>query len=200
VFTGFLAPSPEPPRNEADYYRFETAGRRSGRCSLDLRIEIADLDRFARDPERYAKLSGRADALWPDGVRRSECAIEGALQLLVEGARVPELPGNPEDRYFLYTIQLRAPAGERAQLRMYKRMPRVLDRMAWRGTSRCYTRFDMAGVATPWSGIVRVDLARFMFRTLPSMHVSGTTDPARVVWALGAFARYFGGGFGAPAR
>jgi choline dehydrogenase-like flavoprotein len=200
VFTGFLARSPEPPQNESDYYRFETAGQGSGRCSLDLQIEVADLERFARDPERRAKLSGNADAMWPDGVRRSVCAIEGVLQLLVEGARVPEPLGNPGDRYFIYTMSLRAATGERAQIRMYKRMPRVVDRLAWRGTSRCYTRFEMDGVATPWSGIVRVDLARFVFRTLPSMQVSGTNDPARVVWALGAFARYFAGGFHAPPR
>jgi len=46
------------------------------------------------------------------------------------------------------------------------------------------------------AGIVRVDLSRFTFRTLPSMQVTGTTDPARITWALAEFAAYFGAGFG----
>jgi choline dehydrogenase-like flavoprotein len=197
VFSGFLAPSPQPVEREADYYALETAGRSLGQCVLELRIEITDLDRFWRDPERRARLGGNAQLVWPDGKRREDCNIEGELQLLVEGALVPQLRGAPRDRYFLYDMRLCAADGELARMRMYKRMPRAMNRLAWRGTSRCYTRIEAQG--SEWAGIVRVDLSRFIFRTLPSMQVTGTKDPARIAWALGDFAKYFVGGFGAAA-
>jgi choline dehydrogenase-like flavoprotein len=194
TFSGFLAPVADLPRDEAVYYELETQGRRFGQCVFELQIEIPDLDRFWRDPERHARLSGRAACTFPDGVRHDDCKIRGDLQLLVAGSLVPDLPGDPTDRFFLYSMQLVAPSGAEATVRMYKRMPRGFDRLAWRGTSRCYAR--LFGEGATRAGIMRVDLSRFVFRTLPSMHVTGTTDPARIAWALAEFAGYFGAGFG----
>lgn len=196
TFSGFLAPVSGIPADEAAYYELETQGRRLGQCVFELDIEIADLDRFRRDPDRQTRLSGRATCTFPNGTRQQDCSLTGVLRLLVAGARTPELPGELDDRFFLYSMQLHASDGSTANVRMYKRMPRGFDRWAWRGTSRCYTLLVDESGATR-AGLVRVDLSRFTFRTLPSMHVTGTTDPARIAWALAEFAAYFGAGFGA---
>jgi choline dehydrogenase-like flavoprotein len=61
----------------------------------------------------------------------------------------------------------------------------------WHDTSTVY--FEVSDGARWWRGIMRVPAQDFLETQLPSMTVTGTTDPARMSWALTSFYRYFAG-------
>jgi choline dehydrogenase-like flavoprotein len=193
TFTGFLAKTTETPQNEQEFQALEAGGREQRAYRIQLQVEIEDMDRFWRDPERRAAFSGTVEVGAPGSTQQEAIPTRGELRLLVDSKRVPELATETEERLFIYDLEL-TPSGscEPLALRMYKRVPGVLDRFAWRSTSRCFSRlYRTASGDTLAAGMLRVDLSRFMLDTLSSLEVTGTADPARVLWTLAGFAQFF---------
>jgi choline dehydrogenase-like flavoprotein len=192
-FNGILSPARTAPAHEADYHACESAGARQLPSALELSVEIADLTQFWRDPERRADVHGTA--LLGSSELSSSCSLTGSVRILLPAALLPELRGGPDDRFFVYDLELATERGERQRLHMYKRFTGVFNRLTWRSSSRAFTTLSSAesGLVVA-AGVLRIDMARFAFESLSGLEVTGTSDPAQIVWALASFGQYFMGG------
>jgi hypothetical protein len=194
-FTGHLSKTTREPRSEAEFYELESVRGVREAYRVELQVTIADMDRFLRDPDHRAHARGTIEFKHSGSSRAESFSTEGDVRLLVDSERVPELARAAPERLFVYDLRCSPASGQALTLRMYKRAPRVLNRFTWRATSRCFSRIHSCETgATLAAGVLRVDMSRFVRGTLPSMQVTGTEDPARVLWVLGTFAQFFVGG------
>jgi hypothetical protein len=99
--------------------------------------------------------------------------------------------GATQARYFRYELEL---TDGRRRYHLHGRKVLHNDRGTdvWSDTATLY--FELVGPGMCDYGILRLSLAEFARRQLPSMTITGTTDPARRTWALLAFYKYFASG------
>jgi len=192
--SGYLAQVARPGNGDDDAYEAaEIAGRPACSVSLDLTVTVFDIAQFLNDDERMARVTGSAEVRTPQLTGVFD--IEGVLQLFPED-------GDPTTGFMDYHLQLFAPnqAGtpddaERtmvAALNGYKRVHDDPGLDLWPDTTTLFCSLTPQGKGMPAShGAVHVGLDEFAVTELPSFNVTGTDDPARIVWALSAFNAYF---------
>jgi cholesterol oxidase len=114
-----------------------------------------------------------------------------------EPRRVASSRRSRDERFMKYRLKFHD-GGRRWIIDGYKRVREDPGLDAWRDTSSLFVRLKSqeASDADPidrGAGVVHVDLPTFLFEQLPSMKITGTTDPARVTWSLAKFATFFFG-------
>jgi cholesterol oxidase len=186
----------------------------------EFRATIEDLNAFLVDPRRPVAITGTVwvtDA--PRGPEVAYRAA-GRLELLKQVATVNDLDGLLEEGRKLMQGPRTTPAAVTAleslvrqlesQVRRYEMEydlrltgPGPLTRLqgvkkiyggpglaAWTETTTlAVTLFQ--GPTAAGEGTMRVHLADFLKRQLPSFEVTGTTDDVRIAWAFGRFFRFF---------
>jgi cholesterol oxidase len=111
------------------------------------------------------------------------------------------MPEQPEERAMHYCLHFGDGHGRSWRLDGYKRIRQDPGLDAWRDTTTLFIKVSElphGSVSTNGSparivaaGAVHVDLTGFLYDQLRSMEVTGTDDPARIVWATTTFARFF---------
>ena len=66
---------------------------------------------------------------------------------------------------------------------------------AWMAGTTLYTDVWIGNPLCHRRGILRLSLADLLTGEMPSMKVTGTSDPARIAWTLGRFVSFFFGSF-----
>jgi cholesterol oxidase len=106
-------------------------------------------------------------------------------------------PASVPTRYFKYHLEFRDHQGPC----LFTGIKILRDEPGfdvWSDTSTLYFEIrGSIGVGPIQRGVARVSLDLFMREQLPSMTVTGTTDPIRRSWALAAYYKHFAGELGA---
>jgi choline dehydrogenase-like flavoprotein len=183
--------------------RAEEEGMRQGRTAFArLRVCTADLAELVTSahtthPVRMA-VTGRVDLRnRRAGTLRRLRTTDSARSYVQFFAAPPAAPGVPappaaaQARYFRYELEL-TDGMRRYLLHGRKVLSNDRGTDVWSDTATLY--FELAGPDTHERGVLRLSLPDFARLQLPSMTVTGTTDPARRSWALLAFYKYFGSG------
>jgi cholesterol oxidase len=157
------------------------------RLTCHLTIEVGDLDRFAREPDHEAGITGWV-ACQPLGGRRS--VHHGAFNLLVRQE-------GPHHRRMLYRMQFTDDAGRPLTLSGYKEVKDDPGFDLWADTSTLYLRLlrghlgpgEEATAEVVATGVVRLTPLGFLHQ-LTTFRVH-TGSPAQRTATLWRFARLF---------
>src|SRR5262245_28561070 len=173
-----------PPKQASDYDAADIKGReKRQRFEVKLTATARDAAELAADRKRHRmSICGSLVLTWPDeGMPHPvEVPVAGHLDLFTGHRRM------------VYRLRGCLPGSGR---------PVALSGCKWlrdgpgpdaiRDTTTLYTRLCV-GTSTTY-GVMHVALDELLRHQLPSFEVTGTDDPARVAWALGAFAAFFFG-------
>jgi hypothetical protein len=218
----------DPDRQDAEYRKWEIAGRPANPIKLELRVACKDLVAFMADPDHKMAIDGVARLRLPLTATTATYRVTGEARLFVAPrakrryfspepqvpptANRPAVPADPEPRRIARAPEGPDPAPTRFmeyELRIesqpewyffgYKRISDEPRFDAWRDTSSLFFTLarqpPRAGVSNPIAaaGAVHVDMMNFIYQQIPSLRVTGTTDPARVSWAMATFSTFFMG-------
>jgi hypothetical protein len=205
-----------PKRRDAEYRRLETGGRPTQSVRLDLDVSCANLMAFMADPQHAMEVSGEIRTRLPNTQAESTYRVTGQARLLVAPIRRARYaptaqrlanaavggPTPPPERFMEYDLWV--DAHPHWFFSGYKRISDHPGFDAWRDTSSLF--FTLALDPPPYehrigeqggriraAGTVHVDLFDFLFEQVPSLTVTGTTDPSRITWATATFAGFFMG-------
>jgi choline dehydrogenase-like flavoprotein len=167
--------------------------------SFDLRCTIPEIRAFLADPLHAMQTEGTVSIAFPAVGLNGTYAARGTLQVMAPAAHDGE-------RVFRYEL-LFSKGVRRYRLDGLKRVrthPELEQWKAiWSDTSVLWVRLISLGDGRPADervvshGVLRLPAETFMYEMLPSFEVVGTSDPARVVWTMGAFLQVFFGGLAA---
>ena len=181
--TGFMSAVPSRDQTPAHYERAEAAGRAGGESfCFDLEYRVPELGAFLDGPGHELELSGQVGL--SSGRERAERSYpaRGSLQFFVPAERAGA-------RLLVYELRFATEAGP-CVLRGRKTLFPDTPFDVWRDTITIH--FDLDGPDDlRRAGIVRVSAADYLQRLLPSMQVTGTSDPARIAWSLARFGGFF---------
>lgn len=169
------------------FRRVEDEGIRQGAMiNATLNATVSDLDRVisAGSAVEPGKISLGGNVTF-DGttfdVRGDSC-----LQMFV----APSAELTPLVRFFCYTLDLHPRDGSDIwTLNGVKVLRNDPGADVWLDTSTLY--FEMVSGSRIRHGVLRLSLQGFLQKQLPSMDVTGTSDPMRRSWALVAFYKFF---------
>lgn len=176
---------------EEEPYEFAAKNGRQARphqtLSLLLKASVPDLAVFMRDPKRTVLVCGVARARWPAADVEGRFLVSGEIHLLPQAR-------SPSERQMTYALTLEQ---RRRRFRMdgIKWLRNDPGPDAWHDATTLYV--DLTSDNARSKGTLHVAMNHFLFRQVRSLRVQGTDDPARIVWAVSAFATYF---FGALQR
>ena len=202
VMTGFwmeLTPSTPPDMKVpglsqsplAPYLASELKGRERGqRFSLALKCRVPDVEAFLADAARPVELAGTMRFVTGTTTREGECG--GLMHLLTEPSR--------DRREISYTLigvlsQTTQFLEQPLCLVGWKRIQAAPGLDAWMAGTTLYTDVWIGNPLCHRRGILRLSLADLLTGEMPSMKVTGTSDPARIAWTLGRFVSFFFGSF-----
>jgi choline dehydrogenase-like flavoprotein len=175
------------PQKLSPYLAAEVTGRSAGRLAdFRLKCTVRDVEAFLSDPARTFELDGTMHLVgpkWPN----STYGVSGFLHLLPEDGRERR-----EMTYLLETPPSVLPA-HRLRLVGRKVIKAEPGLDAWIEAATLYT--DVWTGSHQLKGILRLTLAEFLQVQMPSMKVTGTSDPAQITWALTRFVSFFLGSF-----
>ncbi len=158
--------------------------------SLTMHASIDDVVAFGADDRHRMPMRGTADFHWPD----EHIAIDGAP--LDGGASlfVP-FPGSAyqgPDRIMLYELSF-AQGDERWHVLGFKRMHHGEGARAWADTTNLFVTVWSEARDLVTEGVARLPMEVLLYEVIGKMRVTGTTDPARTVWAIATFGTVFFG-------
>ena len=202
VMTGFwmeLEPSTPPAMNFpqlsqsplAPYLACELKGRETEqRLSLALKCRVRDVEAFFADAARPVELAGTVRFVTGTTAREGECG--GLMHLLTETSR-----DRREISYALIGVLPQTTQLPEQPLCLvgWKRIQVAPGLDAWMAGTTLYTDVWIGNPLCHRRGILRLSLADFLTGELPSMKVTGTSDPARIAWTLSRFVSFFFGSF-----
>lgn len=189
---GFHAPMPTSARFDRHappdldlHRRAEILGRKARRrFEFTLDVAAVNLHEFFLDPKRRLEAKGTlglvSDILAPDGAFVT-VPVEGKIELLVTGKHANE-------RFMGYVLE-GTYQGKEVRLEGTKWLHDHPGFDAWLDATTLYVHLSVAGMET--FGIVHIPVEKFAYEQLPSLHVTGTDDPARIAAAVTDFAAYF---------
>jgi choline dehydrogenase-like flavoprotein len=172
------------PAQESGYDAADMAGREQGqRLELKLTATARDAAELAADREHHRmSIGGTLTLTWPAAgmVKAVEVSVSGQLDVFTS------------DRRMIYQLWGRVlDSGLPITLNGFKMLRDDPSPDAIRDTTTLYTSVQLGGRVS--YGVMHVALDELLRCQLPSFTVTGTDDPARIVWALGGFGAFFFG-------
>jgi choline dehydrogenase-like flavoprotein len=172
------------PAQESDYDAADMAGREKGQSfKLTLTATAPDASELAADTKHHRmSICGTLTLTWPAAgmVKAVEVPVSGHLDVFTS------------DRRMLYQLWGRvSDSGPPIKLNGCKVLRADPGPDAIRDTTTLYTSVQLGERVS--YGVMHVALDELLRCQLPSFTVTGTDDPARIVWALGSFGAFFFG-------
>ncbi|HEX2731356.1 MAG TPA: GMC oxidoreductase [Polyangiaceae bacterium] len=214
---GYYSPSDAVPNSDDEYLAAEISGRPHSPVLMQLHAQTLNLARFIEDRAHNLDLTGSVTMRLPGEQPLVAHAVTGTMSLFAQRRKsyglgsefddkkhahahfaaaeymsLPlDAPASSEEQFMRYELTFRDRPGWR--LRGYKRLRDKPGLEGWRDVSCLFVRLLDPEGKIAGSGVVRVDLAQFLAKQLPSMRALGTADPSRALWTVGRFATFFFG-------
>jgi len=175
----------------ASYLACELKGRQTRqRFSLALKCRVPDVEAFLADATRPVDLSGTIQFVTDTTDREGVCG--GLMNLLTE----PSGDRREISYRLIGVLPQTTPSPEQPLCLVgWKRIQASPGLDAWMAGTTLYTDVWTGNPLCHRRGIMRLSLADFLTGELPSMKVTGTSDPARIAWTLSRFVAFFFGSF-----